>query len=423
MKRFLLKILLLIFKFLLKIAKIFAFKKLESFIGDFLKKSDSLKEELPIISKISKPQTISPKLTLKKKEFPQRDEKKEKEEKGADSDITPSESYDDTSESSMVGKAMPIIGTAAVVAAGVGIASIVRNKNEKPKEGKLTDAEFNPDETYMDLFMKGFKEVTGTDYVTAEHGKSAYAESFAKGVKGKSSDKGLWFSDFIKNIGKREYKQRPQRYQQHYQANKVGQSMDFMKGYLYNQKAQSVESRRINEIIIHCTATPEGREVSLQELYNWHVARDFIDIGYHFVVHIDGTIESARPLNIMGAHCEGHNAHSIGISYVGGTRSDDPQKPKDTRTEAQRAQIWNLVYYLLRYFPSASVHGHNEYANKACPCFDVQQEWKELWSSNRRGGYAVTGTSTTRSYSSTQINDDLDKQGIEREIVMSNESL
>lgn len=132
--------------------------------------------------------------------------------------------------------------------------------------------------------------------------------------------------------------------------------------------------REIREIIIHCSATPEGREVSLEEMHRWHVHRGFSDVGYHFLVHLDGRVEAGRPLHRTGAHCRGHNVGSIGICYIGGLTATD-RSPKDTRTPAQREALHALVTLLRLHFPKATLHGHNEFAAKACPCFDVQQAW------------------------------------------------
>ena len=71
--------------------------------------------------------------------------------------------------------------------------------------------------------------------------------------------------------------------------------------------------RNINLIIVHCSATPEGRDVSVADIDRWHRERGFDGIGYHYVVYIDGSVHEGRPLNKVGAHCKGHNAHSIGI--------------------------------------------------------------------------------------------------------------
>lgn len=129
--------------------------------------------------------------------------------------------------------------------------------------------------------------------------------------------------------------------------------------------------RKITEIIVHCTATPAGREVGVREIEAWHKARGFKTIGYHFVVKLNGEIETGRDIRMVGAHCSGHNTHSVGICYVGGL--DGNGKPCDTRTEAQKLALRNKVMELKKQFPEARVYGHCEFANKACPCFDVKK--------------------------------------------------
>lgn len=128
--------------------------------------------------------------------------------------------------------------------------------------------------------------------------------------------------------------------------------------------------RKIDEIIVHCTATPEGRPHTAKDVDMWHRQRGFDGIGYHFLVRLDGTVEPGRPLEKNGAHCLGHNAHSIGICYVGGLTKDG-KSPKDTRTPAQREALRGLVTYLGRFFPNITLHGHREFAAKACPSFDI----------------------------------------------------
>ena len=88
--------------------------------------------------------------------------------------------------------------------------------------------------------------------------------------------------------------------------------------------------RQINEIIIHCSATKEGLNFNANDIDRWHKQRGFKRIGYHFVILNDGTIQQGRELASIGAHCTNHNAHSIGICYIGGL--DENGKPKDTRT-------------------------------------------------------------------------------------------
>lgn len=134
--------------------------------------------------------------------------------------------------------------------------------------------------------------------------------------------------------------------------------------------------RTINEIIIHCTATPEGREVSVATIDKWHRERGFKCIGYHFVIHLDGKVEIGRPIEQAGAHCLTRNEDSVSICYVGGINTKG--EPKDTRTEQQKQALKMLVQNLMKQYKltQQQVHGHNEFAKKACPSFDVQ-EWKK----------------------------------------------
>lgn len=131
--------------------------------------------------------------------------------------------------------------------------------------------------------------------------------------------------------------------------------------------------RHINEIIIHCSATPEGRDYTVADIDRWHKARGWRGIGYHYVIYRDGSVHAGRPVEQIGAHCTGHNANSIGICYIGGVAADG-KTPKDTRTPAQRIALRELVEELMAKYPEATVHGHREFAPKACPSFDVQTE-------------------------------------------------
>ena len=131
--------------------------------------------------------------------------------------------------------------------------------------------------------------------------------------------------------------------------------------------------RTISEIIIHCSATPEGKPFTVADIDQWHRQRGFRYIGYHFVIYLDGNVHAGRPIAESGAHCQGHNAHSIGICYVGGL--DSLGQPKDTRTPKQKEALKALVRQLKNDYPHAEIHGHNEFSPKACPCFDVQEEF------------------------------------------------
>lgn len=130
--------------------------------------------------------------------------------------------------------------------------------------------------------------------------------------------------------------------------------------------------RTITLIIIHCSATPEGRSLSFEECRRDHIMhRHFRDIGYHFYITRDGTVHDGRPIEKVGAHCEGHNSHSIGICYEGGL--DANGKPADTRTEAQRKALKSLVERMHRLFPKALIVGHHDLnPRKACPCFKME---------------------------------------------------
>ena len=133
--------------------------------------------------------------------------------------------------------------------------------------------------------------------------------------------------------------------------------------------------RKIDKIILHCAATPEGRDIKMETIKSWHVkGNGWSDIGYHYVIELDGTIKEGRPMHRSGAHTKGHNATgSIGVCYIGGV--DKNKKPKDTRTNAQRTAMDELIADLMKEHKGASVHGHNEFSAKACPSFDVSKEY------------------------------------------------
>ena len=135
--------------------------------------------------------------------------------------------------------------------------------------------------------------------------------------------------------------------------------------------------RKINEIIVHCAATPEGKNFKAADIDRWHRERKMKCIGYHYVVDLDGTVEPGRPESEIGAHCLGHNQYSIGVCYVGGLAADG-KTPKDTRTAAQREALLALLKKLRAKYPNASIHGHRDFAAKACPSFDATTEYKNI---------------------------------------------
>ena len=133
--------------------------------------------------------------------------------------------------------------------------------------------------------------------------------------------------------------------------------------------------RKIEKIILHCSATKEGQNVTTADIDRWHRERGYAKIGYHYVIYLDGSVHTGRSEELLGAHTLGHNASSIGICYIGGL--DTAGKSKDTRTAAQKATLLTLVKELKTRYPNATIHGHREFAKKDCPCFDVGKWTKE----------------------------------------------
>ncbi len=141
--------------------------------------------------------------------------------------------------------------------------------------------------------------------------------------------------------------------------------------------------RKINKIIIHCTATAEGKDYSVETIRGWHLKRGWRDIGYHFLVQRDGTVDEGRPIEQSGAHTKGHNWDSIGISYVGGVeakKKDGKWIAKDTRTDEQKDALLDLICQLHDTYGGV-VYGHRNFSKKSCPCFDAKKEYENI--SNR----------------------------------------
>lgn len=136
--------------------------------------------------------------------------------------------------------------------------------------------------------------------------------------------------------------------------------------------------REINQIIVHCSATAEGRDYTVDDIQRWHRAQGWSDVGYHYVVYRDGTIAAGRAEATAGAHCKGYNAHSIGVCYVGGVAADG-RTPRDTRTSMQKAALRRLLRTLAQRYPKATILGHHDLnAKKACPSFDAKTEYADL---------------------------------------------
>ena len=145
------------------------------------------------------------------------------------------------------------------------------------------------------------------------------------------------------------------------------------------EKGLYMPADSVSYIIIHCSATREDRDYSVEQLKRDHLARGFIEVGYHYYVRKDGTVTQHRRLNEVGAHCRPFNRCSIGVCYEGGL--DANGKPKDTRTILQRGSLTGLLLDLRRRFPKAVIRGHNEMPGaipKACPCFKASIEYAYL---------------------------------------------
>lgn len=135
--------------------------------------------------------------------------------------------------------------------------------------------------------------------------------------------------------------------------------------------------RPVKYIIVHCSATREGAGFTVQDIDRWHRNQGFRCVGYHYVIHLDGSIHPGRPESEVGAHCYGKNSSSIGVCYIGGLAKDG-KTPKDTRTPEQKEALLQLLKELRGRYPQAEIHGHRDFAKKACPSFDATQEYRDL---------------------------------------------
>lgn len=139
---------------------------------------------------------------------------------------------------------------------------------------------------------------------------------------------------------------------------------------------QRLNLKEVEYIIIHCTATPRGRAVTVADVDKWHRERGFRKIGYHYLVGLDGTVYLGRALSEIGAHCQGsYNSKSIGVCYVGGL--DEKGRPCDTRTVEQKKAIPMLIADIEKTFGKRlKVIGHHDVNNtKSCPCFEAKAEY------------------------------------------------
>ena len=132
-----------------------------------------------------------------------------------------------------------------------------------------------------------------------------------------------------------------------------------------------MQFKDVTHLVVHCSATPPDQKISAAEIRHWHLKRGWRDIGYHFVILRDGTLQTGRQLSTQGAHTKGHNRNTWGVCLVGGI--DNQHEPANNFTPPQFAML-RAVYDLLgRKAPGLRMCGHRDFAGvtKACPSFDV----------------------------------------------------
>jgi N-acetylmuramoyl-L-alanine amidase len=147
---------------------------------------------------------------------------------------------------------------------------------------------------------------------------------------------------------------------------------------------------RIDFIAIHCSATPAGRDHDAADIDRWHRSRGFRQIGYHYVIKRDGTVEKGRPDDRPGAHARKINRRSISVCLIGGSppigsREHRKGLGENNFTDEQWASLAELVTTLSDRYPDAEVLGHRDVpgVRKACPAFDVKDWWAQTQTHRR----------------------------------------
>lgn len=132
----------------------------------------------------------------------------------------------------------------------------------------------------------------------------------------------------------------------------------------------------VDWLVVHCAATPPDMDIGVDEIRIWHMQRGFADVGYHYIIRRDGTIEKGRTDITPGAHARGYNMHSLGICMVGGAKKNST-KAEANFTPHQYLTLATLLDDLSTEYPDAEILGHRDLpgVNKGCPSFDVR-EWR-----------------------------------------------
>lgn len=126
-------------------------------------------------------------------------------------------------------------------------------------------------------------------------------------------------------------------------------------------------------IFVHCSATKASMNVGLREIRQWHKEQGWLDVGYHFIIRRDGTIEEGRPVDVVGSHVKDWNSKSVGVCLVGGI--DDKGKFEANFTPAQMQSLRGLLQTLMVQYPEAKLMAHHQVAPKACPSFNLKRWW------------------------------------------------
>lgn len=138
-----------------------------------------------------------------------------------------------------------------------------------------------------------------------------------------------------------------------------------------------------DSIFVHCSATKPSMNIGVREIRQWHKEQGWLDVGYHFIIRRDGSVEEGRPIDAVGSHVQGWNERSVGICLVGGI--DDKGKFDANFTPVQMQALRSLIATVGAQYQGASLKAHHDVAPKACPSFDLKRwfEKNELVTSDK----------------------------------------
>ena len=143
-------------------------------------------------------------------------------------------------------------------------------------------------------------------------------------------------------------------------------------------------NREITEVVVHHTDTYEDQDIDYDDVYKWHTARNFKDVGYHFLILRNGDLQVARPISRTGAHClKGHNRYSIGLAFVGGIVGSGKKRGSQRNSSTFRPEQWETFKAFMRAFysvhPGGQAWGHADIdpERRSDPNFDVQRYVKK----------------------------------------------